>query len=114
MHPNLLHLQEVVAARCLSILSFSTILSTRPDIAFSVSVVSRYTSTPDDLYLKALKDIYRYLRSTTNYELYFQGTLKSLTGYTDALLGDDTSTRQSTSGYTFNLSSGAIIWSSKR
>jgi hypothetical protein len=24
MHPNLLHLQEVVAARCLSILSFST------------------------------------------------------------------------------------------
>jgi hypothetical protein len=26
MHPNLLHLQEVVAARCLSILSFSTLL----------------------------------------------------------------------------------------
>jgi hypothetical protein len=25
MHPNLLHLQEVVAARCLSILSFSTV-----------------------------------------------------------------------------------------
>jgi hypothetical protein len=45
-----------------------TILSTRPDIVFSVSIISRYTSNPDDSYLKAVKDIYRYLRSTTNYE----------------------------------------------
>jgi hypothetical protein len=51
------------------------ILSTRPDIAFSVSVISRYTSNPDDSHLKAVKDIYRYLRGTTNYELCFQGTL---------------------------------------
>jgi hypothetical protein len=86
-----------------------TILSTRPDIAFSVSIVSRYTSNPDDSYLKAVKDIYRYLRGTTNYELCFQGALESLTGYTDASWGDDTSIRRSTSGYTFNLSSGAII-----
>jgi hypothetical protein len=62
-----------------------TILSTKPDIAFSVSIISRYTSNPDDSYLKAVKDIYRYLRGTTNYELYFQGTLESLTGYTNAL-----------------------------
>jgi hypothetical protein len=86
-----------------------TILSTRPDIAFSVSIISRYASNPDDSYLKAVKDIYRYLRSTINYELCFQGTLKSLTGYTNASWGDDTSIRRSTSGYTFNLSSGAII-----
>jgi hypothetical protein len=62
-----------------------TILSTRPDIAFSVSIISRYTSNPDDSYFKVVKDIYRYLRGTTNYELCFQGTLKSLTGYTNAL-----------------------------
>jgi hypothetical protein len=61
-----------------------TILSTRPDIAFSVSIISRYTSNPDDSYLKVVKDIYRYLRSTTNYELCFEGTLESLTGYTNA------------------------------
>jgi hypothetical protein len=89
-------------------------LGTRPDIAFSVSVVSRYASNPDDSHLKAVKDIYRYLRGTTNYELCFQGTLESLTGYTDASWGDNTSTRRSTSGYTFNLGSGAITWSSKR
>jgi hypothetical protein len=91
-----------------------TILSTRPDIVFSVSIISRYTSNPDDSHLKAVKDIYRYLRGTTNYELCFQGTLKSLTGYTNALWGDNTSIRRSTSGYTFNLGSGAITWSSKR
>jgi hypothetical protein len=48
-----------------------TILSTRPDIVFLVSVISRFTSNPDDSHLKAVKDIYRYLRSTTNYELCF-------------------------------------------
>jgi hypothetical protein len=47
------------------------ILSTRPDIVFSVSVISRYTSNPDDSHFKVVKDIYRYLRSTTNYELCF-------------------------------------------
>jgi hypothetical protein len=61
-----------------------TILSTRPDIVFLVFVISRFTSNPDDSHLKAVKDIYRYLRSTTNYELCFQGTLESLTGYTNA------------------------------
>jgi hypothetical protein len=48
-----------------------TILSTRPDIVFLVFVISRFTSNPDDSHLKAVKDIYRYLRSTTNYELCF-------------------------------------------
>src|SRR5205814_1493849 len=81
-------------------------LGTRPDIAFAVSVVSRYASNPDNSHLKAVKDIFRYLCSTINYELCFQGTLMSLTGYTDASWGDDTSTRRSTSGYTFNLGSG--------
>jgi hypothetical protein len=90
------------------------ILGTRPDIAFAVSVVSRYASNPDNSHLKAVKDIFRYLRGTINFELCFQGTLESLTGYTDASWGDDTSTRRSTSGYTFNLGSGAITWSSKR
>jgi hypothetical protein len=89
-------------------------LGTRPDIAFSVSVVSRYASNPDESHLRAVKNIFRYLRGTANYELCFQGTLESLTGFTDASWGDDFSTRRSTSGYIFNLGSGAITWSSKR
>jgi hypothetical protein len=35
-------------------------------------------------------------------------------GYTDADWAGDAATRRSTSGYIFNLGSGAISWSSKR
>jgi hypothetical protein len=41
MHPNLLHLQEVVAARCLSILSFSTDNS-RQRITFPLAIGCTY------------------------------------------------------------------------
>ena len=47
-------------------------------------------------------------------ELAFRGTLKPLIGYTDADWASDTQTRRSTSGFFFNIGSGAISWSSKR
>ena len=37
-----------------------------------------------------------------------------MVGYTDADWAGDKGTRRSTSGYTFNIGSGAISWSSKR
>lgn len=89
-------------------------LGTRPDIAYAVSVVSRFASNPTPEHHSAVEDIFRYLRSTIHYELTFSGYLTPLHGYTDSDWAGDTDTRRSTSGYTFNLGSGAIIWSSKR
>ena len=57
--------------------------------------------------------IFRYLRGTVHYELVYKGSLQALTGYTDSDWAGD-STRRSTSGYLFNVDSGAISWSSKR
>lgn len=59
-------------------------LGTRPDIAYAVSVVSRYGSNPNESHWKAVKRIFRYLRQTVNYQLVFRGDLKALSGYTDA------------------------------
>ena len=89
-------------------------LGTRPDIAFPVSVVSRYGSNPDATHWKAVQRICRYLRGTVNQVLVFKGTLQPLTGYTDADWAGDHHTRRSTSGYIFNVGSGAISWQSKR
>jgi hypothetical protein len=89
-------------------------LGTRPDIAFAVSVVSRYASNPSERHKTAVKRIFRYLRGTTNLRLTFKGDLVYLTGYTDADWAGDPDTRRSTSGYVFNIGSGAISWSSKR
>ncbi len=89
-------------------------LGTRPDIAFAVSVVSRYSSNPNESHWKAVKRIFRYLKQTVNYQLVFRGDLKPLTGYTDADWAGDQDTRRSTSGYVFDVGSGAISWQSKR
>ena len=53
-------------------------LGTRPDIAYAVSVVSRYGSNPNEAHWKAIKRIFRYLRHTVDYHLVFRGNLKPL------------------------------------
>jgi hypothetical protein len=89
-------------------------LGTRPDIAFAISVVSRYTSNPTTQHQTAVKRVFRYLRGSVNLRLTFRGDLTFLAGYTDADWAGDRNTRRSTSGYIFNVGSGAISWSSKR
>lgn len=89
-------------------------LGTRPDIAYAVSVVSRYASNPNDHHWNAVKYVFRYLRGTLQLSLTFRGGLGNLTGYTDSDWAGDLGTRRSTSGYVFNIGSGAISWSSKR
>jgi Reverse transcriptase (RNA-dependent DNA polymerase)/GAG-pre-integrase domain len=89
-------------------------LGTRPELAFPISVVSRYTANPTDSHVSAMKRALRYLKGALDYELVFKGSTSPLVGYTDADWAGDKGTRRSTSGYTFNIGSGAISWSSKR
>lgn len=56
----------------------------------------------------------QYLWGTHTMQLVFCGELRPLVGYTDSDWAGDISARHSTSGYIFNIGSGAISWSSKR
>ncbi|RYC77798.1 hypothetical protein BFJ63_vAg19328, partial [Fusarium oxysporum f. sp. narcissi] len=89
-------------------------LGTRPDIAFAVSLCSRYLGNPTNEHVQAVKRIMRYLRGTIDLELVFSGPLRPLVGYTDSDWAGDHDTRRSTAGYVFNVDTGAISWSSKR
>jgi hypothetical protein len=89
-------------------------LGTRPDIAFAISIVSRFASNPTETHWKLVKRMFRYLRGTVNLQLVYQGDLGPLRGYSDADYAGDIETRRSTSGYLFSLGSAAISWSSKR
>jgi hypothetical protein len=91
-----------------------TMLGTRPDIAFAVSVVSRFSSNPDEHHWKAVKRIFSYLRGSIDLNLVYEGDLSDLVGHADANWAGDIDTRRSTTGFVFNLGSGAISWSSKR
>lgn len=89
-------------------------LETRPNLAFSVSVVSRYASNPSPSHWQAVKRIFRHICGTLSLQLRYRGQLSNLQGYNDADWAADLDTGRSTSGYIFNLGSGAISWLSKR
>jgi hypothetical protein len=88
-------------------------LGTRPDIAYAVSVVSRFAANPDQSHKAAVTQILRYLRKTVNCVLVFKGAFGDLAGYSDAGWAGDHLTRRSTSGYIFSVGSAVISWSSK-
>jgi len=88
-------------------------LGTRPDIAYAVSVVSRFAAKPTQTHKATVTRIFRYLRKTIDYILVFKGPLAALSGYSDSDWAGDYDTRKSTSGYVFNVGSAVISWSSK-
>lgn len=89
---------------------------TRPDIAFAVSRVAKYTSKPRQSHWTMVKRIFRYLSGTRHMGLSYYGTSSNLTlrGYCDADYVGDHDDRKSRTGYLFLLANGAIPWCSKR
>lgn len=89
--------------------------NTRPDIAYPVSVVSRFMAHPQEPHLQAVKHIYRYLQGTIDFGLlYRQGEDDDLYGFTDADWAGDSYDRKSTTGYLFMMGSTPITWNSKK
>ena len=86
---------------------------TRPDIAFAVNDVSRFNNKHGKAHWAAVKRIFRYLRGTVDYKLFY-GKGEELKGYTDADWASDIDKRRSCSGYVFTMCGGAISWNSKR
>jgi hypothetical protein len=84
-------------------------LGTRPDIAYAVSVVSRYAAKPTPTHKAAVTRILRYLRKTIDYALVFKGELAVLAGYSDSDWEGDYDTRKSTSGYVFSVGSATTV-----
>ncbi|GJW11627.1 zinc finger, CCHC-type containing protein [Tanacetum coccineum] len=58
--------------------------STRPDIAYVVGRLSRFTSNPSRQHWKAITRVFKYLRGTMNYGLSYMGYPSVLEGYSDA------------------------------
>lgn len=88
---------------------------TRPDLAFTVHRLSQYLQSPKDHHWTAVKRALRYLWTTRNHGLLYDGSQgSSLVGYADSDYAGDTGTRKSTSGYIFLMAGAAVSWKSKK
>ena len=87
------------------------LLHTRPDLAHSVGVVSRFMERPTIAHQKAVKQILRYVRGTVEFVLeYTCGGEGKLVGYNDSSLAGDIDDRRSISGVVFYLNKSVISW----
>ena len=59
-------------------------VATRPDIAFAVSILSRFLNNPGDAHWEAVKRIFRYLKFTKDLQLTYGGERHDLESYSDA------------------------------
>jgi hypothetical protein len=81
---------------------------TRPDIAYAVSRLSRYTHNPAREHWNTMTRLLKYLKGTMNLGLTYTGHPAVLEGYCDANWISDNDETNSTSGYVFTLGGGAI------
>ncbi|KAA3473837.1 Zinc finger, CCHC-type [Gossypium australe] len=84
------------------------------DIAFCVSILSKFISNLGENHWKAIVRILRYLKYTLDYKLYYSRYHAVLEGFFDASWIYDIQDTKGTSGYVFTLGGGAVLWKSSR
>ncbi|XP_062085667.1 secreted RxLR effector protein 161-like [Humulus lupulus] len=90
-------------------------ISTKPDLAFGVSVLSRYMSNLGEEHWKGLKWLLRYIKTTLTHGLKFKktGSKVELEGYVDSEYALNKDTRKSITSYCFQLNTCCISWKSQ-
>ncbi|XP_074359870.1 secreted RxLR effector protein 161-like [Apium graveolens] len=85
--------------------------NTRPDIAFAVILLARFSSDPTKRHWDGIKHIFRYLRGTIDLGLFFPNNSRSwLVGFADAGYMSDPYFGRSQIGYLFTYCDTAIFW----
>ncbi|CAN1323872.1 Retrovirus-related Pol polyprotein from transposon TNT 1-94 [Linum perenne] len=91
------------------------LVSTRPDIAYAVQVVSQFMGNPRQPHLQAVYHILRYLKGTRDLGMFFSACPSSeLIAYANADFAGCLDTRRSTSGWCVKLGDSFISWRCKK
>ncbi|XP_070010532.1 secreted RxLR effector protein 161-like [Nicotiana sylvestris] len=89
--------------------------NSRPDIAFSISLLARFSSSPIQRHWNGINHIFRYLRGTIDMGLFYSNESKSaLVGYADAGYLYDPHKARSQTGYLFTCGGTVISWRSTK
>lgn len=90
--------------------------STRPDIAYTVGCLARFSSNPGSAHVAAFTHLFRYLQGTKDLKLVYCGNVdegEPFKTYTDADHGGEPDGGKSTDGYLVRMGGGAVSWRSK-
>ena len=91
------------------------LIHTRPDLSFTVGVLSRYVQAPKQSHDAALKQILRFLRGTMTYGLEFKRSIgTNIDGYSDSSHNVDEDDGRSTTRHIFYFASSPITWCSQK
>jgi len=89
--------------------------TTRPDFAFSVNLLARYSSAPTRRHWNGIKHILWYLKGTIDMSLFYSKDCSfDLVGYADAGYLSDPHKARSQIGYVFICGGTAISWRSTK
>ncbi|KAL0445596.1 UNVERIFIED_CONTAM: Retrovirus-related Pol polyprotein from transposon RE2 [Sesamum latifolium] len=86
---------------------------TRPDIAYALSVTSRYQACAGRR-TRAVKNILNYLKRTKDIFLIYGGGELILEGYSDASFQSDDDDAKFQSSFVFKLNGGVVAWKSSK
>ena len=94
--------------------SLRYLLHMRPDMTYSVSILSRYMVNPTSPHWIAAKRVLRYLKGTIDFSLIYGKRVNDLNviGYSDSEFVSDVEDRKSTSCQVFFLGGLPITWNS--
>ncbi|PKU77855.1 Retrovirus-related Pol polyprotein from transposon TNT 1-94 [Dendrobium catenatum] len=87
---------------------------TRPDIAYSVNLISQHMHQPLPEHAYLLKRLLRYIKGTLDYGIPISKSNLSLSSFSDADWAGDPISRKSTSGYCSFLGDTIVSWTVKK
>ncbi|XP_074362843.1 secreted RxLR effector protein 161-like [Apium graveolens] len=92
------------------------LVHTRPDLAYSVGVVSRFMERPTVQHQNAVKRILLYVKGTMDLGLVYTADENNnvIIGYSDSDLAGNVEDRKSTGGMVFYLNNNLITWNSQK
>ncbi|XP_020237086.1 uncharacterized protein LOC109816440 [Cajanus cajan] len=89
--------------------------ATRPDIMYSISLISKYMENPTEMHLLAAKRILPYLHGTREFGIFYKkGEKSNLLRFTDSDYAGDQDDRKTVSGCVFMLGTGVVSLFSKK
>jgi hypothetical protein len=89
--------------------------NTRPNIAFAVNLLARFSVAPTMRHWNGVKYVLRYLQGTPDLDLFYKKNQDlRLIGYIDVGYLSDSHNARSQTGFVFLHGAGAILWKSSK